>query len=560
MTTRRELLRQLTWTSLALSPLGARLRAQAADHARGPHRPVRDQHMRADLVIVGGGTGGCAAALAACSRGLNVIMTEESAWIGGQFTAQAVPPDENKWIETIGGTRSYLQLRSAVRDHYRADPRLLARARSNPRLNPGNGWVSRVCAEPRVWLTAIEALLAPYFASGQLRVLRQTRAVAADVDRDVVRAVRVRQADGSELLLEAPYVVDATELGELSAMCGAELVMGAESRTMTGEPHALDEAQPDNQQSFTVVFAMEYRPGEQHVIDRPTNYARWRAATVLVDGTPWPLLGFDEPANKRIGFDPDKRSGYWSYRRIIDHTLFSPGSYAGDITLVNWWQNDYHFGPLVGVSEPEAAAHIHAAGSLSRCLLHWLQTEAPRPDGGTGWPGLKLRPDIVGTDSGLAMTPYIRESRRLLTRRIVREQDVLRSLLPPGTQTTAFPDSVGIGHYAMDLHRTTRGDSGGYGDTVPFQIPLGALIPVRMRNLLPACKNVGVTHLTNGCYRLHPIEWNVGEAVGHLAAHASATRREPTAIHASPSRTADYQRELQQAGIRLSWPTPLPAE
>lgn len=487
-------------------------------------------------------------------------MTEESAWIGGQFTAQAVPPDENKWIETIGGTRTYRQLRSAVRDHYRADPRLLARARNNPRLNPGNGWVSRVCAEPRVWLAAIEAQLAPHMASGRLRVLHHTRAMAADVDRDAVRAVRVRQADGSDVVLEAPYVIDATELGELSAMAGAELVAGAESRAMTGEPHAPDDAQPDNQQSFTVVFAMEYRPGEQHVIERPADYARWRAETVAVNGTPWPLLSFDEPANKRIGFDPDKRSGYWSYRRIIDHTLFTPGTHAGDVTLVNWWQNDYHHGPLVGVSEHEAAAHIQAAGSLSLCLLHWLQTEAPRPDGGAGWPGLKLRPDIVGTDSGLGMTPYIRESRRLLTRRIVREQDVLRSLLPTGAQTTAFADSVGIGHYAMDLHRTTRGDSGGYGDTVPFQIPLGALIPVRMRNLLPACKNFGVTHLTNGCYRLHPIEWNVGEAAGHLVAHALATRQEPAAIHASLQRTSDYQRELEQAGIRLAWPTPLPTE
>jgi len=191
-------------------------------------------------------------------------------------------------------------------------------------------------------------------------------------------------------------------------------------------------------------------------------------------------------------------------------------------------------------------------------LLYWLQTEAPRADGGTGWPGLRLRADIVGTDDGLAMSPYIRESRRLRTRTRVREQDVLRSLLPPGTITTAFADSVGIGHYAMDLHRTTRGDTGAYGDTVPFQIPLGALVPVRMRNLLPACKNLGVTHLTNGCYRLHPIEWNIGEAVGHLVAEALRTKRPPAGIHERADRTAALQRVLRQAGVPLTWPTPLP--
>ena len=58
--------------------------------------------MKADLVIVGGGLGGIAAALAACDRGLRVLLTEETDWIGGQVTAQGVPPDEHEWIEQYG--------------------------------------------------------------------------------------------------------------------------------------------------------------------------------------------------------------------------------------------------------------------------------------------------------------------------------------------------------------------------------------------------------------------------------------------------------------------------
>ena len=46
------------------------------------------------------------------------------------------------------------------------------------------------------------------------------------------------------------------------------------------------------------------------------------------------------------------------------------------------------------------------------------------------------------------------------------------------------------------------------------------VLPRRVENLLPACKNLGVTHLTNGCYRLHPVEWNIGESAGMLAAEA----------------------------------------
>ena len=41
---------------------------------------------------------------------------------------------------------------------------------------------------------------------------------------------------------------------------------------------------------------------------------------------------------------------------------------------------------------------------------------------------------------------------------------------------------------------------------------------MRVENLLPACKNIGTTHITNVCYRLHPVEWNIGGAAGLLAA------------------------------------------
>ena len=72
------------------------------------------KELAADLVIIGGGLGGCAAALAAARNGLRVILTEETDWIGGQLTAQAVPPDESPWIETFGGTQSYLGLRTRI--------------------------------------------------------------------------------------------------------------------------------------------------------------------------------------------------------------------------------------------------------------------------------------------------------------------------------------------------------------------------------------------------------------------------------------------------------------
>jgi NADPH-dependent 2,4-dienoyl-CoA reductase/sulfur reductase-like enzyme len=73
------------------------------------------KELRADIAIIGGGLGGCAAVLAAASLGRRVIRTEATQWLGGQLTSQAVPPDEHRWIETFGATASYRNLRRLLR-------------------------------------------------------------------------------------------------------------------------------------------------------------------------------------------------------------------------------------------------------------------------------------------------------------------------------------------------------------------------------------------------------------------------------------------------------------
>src|SRR5438309_7110194 len=88
------------------------------------------REFRCDVAIVGGGVGGCAAALAACRNGMRVIMTEETDWVGGQLTSQAVPPDEHPWIESFGCTALYRSYRNRVRDYYRTHLPITAELRS----------------------------------------------------------------------------------------------------------------------------------------------------------------------------------------------------------------------------------------------------------------------------------------------------------------------------------------------------------------------------------------------------------------------------------------------
>jgi hypothetical protein len=87
--------------------------------------------------------------------------------------------------------------------------------------------------------------------------------------------------------------------------------------------------------------------------------------------------------------------------------------------------------------------------------------------------------------------------------------------------------------------------------TRPFQIPLGALLPIRLANLIAGAKNIGRTHLTNGCYRLHPVEWNIGESAGALAAYALHHGMTPAEVRSSALRA--FQRSLLDEGVPLAW-------
>lgn len=530
-----------------------------------------------DIAIIGGGLGGVAAALAACDAGAAVVLTERSDWLGGQATSQGVAAlDEHGLIERFGATRSYARLREGIRARYRTRYGVHAMPDGAP-LNPGNAWVSGLCFEPRVAVDVIDELLAPHVAAGRLTILREHEPLSAVVEGDIIKRVTLAPAmddrpqitdhtartDGGPLpsaavpssSVTAKLFLDATDLGDLLPLVGAGYLTGAESRADTGEADAPIEARPGEVQGFTFCFAVEYRPGEDHTIPRPAGYERLRDSQPFTltltgsDGAPRPFRVFETGPT---GLPP-----FWTYRRLRDGALLDPSGATGDIALINWNSNDYHHASIIDAPADERARILDEARRLSLAFLYWLQTEAPRDDGsGAGYPGLRLLPEVMGTADGLSKAPYVRESRRILALRRVVAGEILAAGRT-GARAAHAGDSVGVGWYFMDLHPAVGNPASMFAPTLPFQIPLGALIPRRVANLLAACKNIGVTHLTNGAYRLHPVEWNIGEAAGALAAFCSTQRTLPRHVRNDPELLRDFQRVLHdKLWIELAWPNP----
>lgn len=494
------------------------------------HEAVHD--IRCDILIAGGGTGGVAAALAAARRGRQVVLIEETDWLGGQMTSQGVSAlDEHEHIESFGGTASYSALRNAIRKHY-------------GHSNPGNCWVTRLAFEPRVAVDVIGRML----PSG-VSIFRRYKAVAVTTIRERIEAVVCLGLDDGRLIRFLPQIViDATELGDLLPLSETEYVVGAESIAQTGEKQAQpNEPKPHCVQSFTYTFACERRPeGESHVIPKPQKYEHYRDSqpySLKIEVHGGEIYGEESGWLEYRLFDtlPGTKGGLWTYRRLLDHR-FTPF----EITLFNWPGNDYRDRSIIDRPPQEVVASLLDAKQVSLGFLYWMQTEL-------GAPELRLRRDVMGTEDGLSKHPYIRESRRIKALKTIVEHEVSANH-QKGPRAARFADSVGVGWYPIDIHRSGPEDVGASCRTKPFQIPLGALIPVRTQNLVAGAKNIGTTHITNGCYRLHPVEWNVGESAGALAAFALDQEAPPAAVHQSPDLLRRFQETLVVEGVPLAWP------
>lgn len=473
------------------------------------------------VLVVGGGTGGMAAAIASARVGMKTCVTEETDWVGGQLTAQGLnASDDSRFTDTIGSTRTYRSLRQSMRGAY------------GGKSNPGGCWVSHLCAEPKVALDALEKMTKSAIDSGKLSIFYNLKAVQVGAPNGRVSSVVLARSDGGKVTIRAKQTIDATELGDVIKLSGAGYRLGQEAQSDTGEPEAPAAPCTGCVQSLTYDVVLERRPAnENHVIPKPDGYGV----------KPW-MKGFSHQHFKMFG-----QGGVWEYRRIID------GASMGrtDLSIMNWGVggNDYPFGGIIDVPEADAQTQLARARERALAYVYWLQTEVD----GHGYPFLKMRSDVLGTTNGVAKYPYIREGRRLRALETIKTTDVSDAYVK-GARGRSFQYSVGIGLYPLDMHQNiAEGTAYARGHALPYQVPLGALIPETMNGLIAGAKNIGTTHMVNSAYRLHPIEWAIGEAAGTLAAYSVSWGKDARDVFANEGNARELQQRLIADGAPLYW-------
>jgi len=626
--------------------------------------------VQCDILVVGGGLAGSAAAYQALLAGKTVCVSEITDWVGGQISSQGTSAlDERPTQRKLNFfPKGYQELTEKLHNHY-------------SRPNPGGCWVSTMCFLPSDGHKVLFEQLqdAAIKGKGQLKwfpatVIKDLEIKQTQGSKQIISAIAIQRspAPGAPSLNSQPlsktikdaytfkdsalfhkkiikfvpsaknqgliapwYIIEATETGELIALADLPYRLGAEPLSYLEPSSSSIEGDPYCLQGFTYTFAME-RTAEPQVNPMPAFYPQY---------SPYYSYELKRLANFDFVF---------TYRRISNpnpgpETSFSGISYAtptpGDISMQNWtWGNDYRPGTsqdnLIYTREQlQADGQLKPSGWLGGLRIDTLGKAEENALGYYYWlvegttdsqlgDGIK-KPDPrhrflkgldspMGTDHGLSKYPYIRESRHIIGRpyfgyedgfriteidisRANYQQDYYREALGPEkyrhllgllsglegfkvldgslaadqvkqrSRSTIYPDSVGIGHYAIDLHpcltisppeapgnREKAGERRGQGIAYPFQIPLRSIIPQKIDNLLISGKSIALSHIAAAAYRVHSFEWSSGIAAGETAIFSLEKNLLPYQLVENPLLNDPKLKELQLRLEKSGNPTAFP--
>lgn len=474
------------------------------------------ESLSTEVLVVGGGTGGTAAAIQAARRGARTLLVSEFSWLGGMLTAAGVSaPDGN-------------ELRSLQTGLWGAFLRELEHRQ------PGgldHAWVSFFTYEPRVgaailadWVAALPNL---HWIAGQ---------VPLAVERRGDRLTAVICADYH---ITADLILDATELGDVLALAGLPYRWGWECQAEFGEPSA-----PIHLEDWM----------HRYPVQAPT----W--VVVMQD-----FGDRSAPTIPAVASTPAASfAGAWAHHGV--DAFLDYGRLPGDRFMINWPQRGNDFGEdsqrLIG-TPAERQAFFRAARDYSQDFAHYIQAEL----GDRYGLAIDTFPQQAGSLGGgaFALHPYIRESRRGIGLTTVCETDLLplpqTALAPLPRQPDGTVDAIAIGNYPNDHHypghslalQSRAWHWGGRWTGVPFALPYRCLVPAAIDSLLLCEKNISVSHIANGATRLQPLVMALGQAAGMAAALCIEHQCQPRSLDVRTLQQALLHDAIAPAAIIPSW-------
>ena len=421
---------------------------------------------RYDVVIIGGGTGGTAAAIEAARNGARTLVVEETPWLGGMLTSAGVSAIDGNY-----------RLRGGLFGEF-CDS-LAARYGGYDALK--SGWVSNILFNPATGAEIFRNMAAEAGVTVWYEAAFDKAAKTGD-------GWRVTLRDGRRV--RAKVLIDGTELGDVARAVGAEALQdGIAVQDMT--------------------YAAIVKEYDHDVsIPEPEGYDidLYRSCC-------------DNPlAENHDGFNPLGQQ-LWSPEMMLSYGRLPDGH-----LMLNWpvCANDIHF-EYLDFSPKEREEMLQQAKNRTLGYLHFLQKEL-------GYTHLGIADDVYPTEDGLPFYPYYREARRIAGRDTMTVDAAKRPYDFDLYERAVAVGDYPVDHHHNQHPRREELSHLWFGKIPSFSVPLGVVIPVHTEDFLMADKAISVSWEMNGGTRLQPVVMGLGQAAGALAALAVKAGLHPSEI------------------------------
>ncbi|MBV8373350.1 MAG: FAD-dependent oxidoreductase [Candidatus Eremiobacteraeota bacterium] len=418
-----------------------------------------------DVLVVGGGNAGCAAAIAAARHGASTMLVERYGFLGGTATASMVGP----WMtfhsgddRIVGGIAQEIV------------ERLVRKGASPGHVRDSSDYVASITPfDPETH----KALLFEMMREANVTLLLHAYVLEAHVDGDRVTGASFATVGGTRTY-GGRVVIDATADAFVAASAGVPTQQGDERGRV---------------QPASLMFRLSHVDFDALCVYLRDHPDEMRTSLDVDERSPATVTAV---AGLQALWERARADGVVDIPREVVSFFISP--YPDEVTV--------NMSRVVDIDplDPEdlTRAEIESRMQVMQ-LLEFFRGRVP------GFENARLA--ATGTQVG------VRESRRIVGRYTLTAQDVL--------QGRRFDDAVARSAYPIDIHNPsgsgTQTKRLAPGQT--YEIPYRCLIPVHREQLLVAGRCISTTHEALASTRLTPTVMTLGQAAGTAAALAASS-------------------------------------